>query len=163
MRYSAVMIIAACAALVAGVASAAPKNPDSSGGGGAYHFVGFSTSAGTGDIKVTGGVGIPGLNEACQLVFGDLARMATSAEYLDSPDAYAPSPETAWIRAGNVSAYGTNFVLDPASAQIATGPDMTCDSWKKNAGTNTGLLVTEVGGFVIGFCDASRMVACSAP
>jgi hypothetical protein len=60
------------------------------GATGLYEFVGFSL-----DTATNGGVGLPAMNALCQEVFGDMARMANSKEYILSPIASAPGPENA--------------------------------------------------------------------
>ena len=56
-------------------AYAAPKGTDT----GPLEFIGFST------MDTTGGVGLPRMNEICQIDFGRTdARMATTKEYIES-------------------------------------------------------------------------------
>ncbi len=115
--------------------------PDRSSSG-PYVFIGFSSGT------TKGGAGYPGMNALCQDDFGDDARMATTLEYIVSPDASAPGATTAWI--------------DPVGSTGST----TCNGdWRSSVlGQASGLIIESAGSLGrTADCGIPRLVACSAP
>jgi hypothetical protein len=136
---------------------AAPGGKDTSG---PYEFIGLSDPA----DKVLGDVGFPGMAAACQAIFGPLARIATTQEYVLSPNVSAPDPETAWIHPTILNAFfwpvnSTSRAIDFSGHTAKTG-DMSCGGWN---GGGDGMIVTRHGGISTQDCNVARLVACSAP
>ena len=126
---------------------------------GAYEFVGFSADT------ATGGVGIPAMNAACQAVYGDQARFATTAEYLNSPDAVVPPPGVGWIKPVVAAGDGVN-ATDVSGVVGVDAGDLSCSGWSTSSPTRSGMVVTPLGALAAtggAFCNNSNFVACSAP
>ena len=131
-----------CAAVLAGavayVTQAAPNKPAVLP---VYEFVGYSSDQ---DLTA-GGVGYPTLYQKCQDVFGEAARMASTTEYIESPDAFVPTVN-AWLR--------------PEVSNTTSGL-LNCEGWQ---GGTSGLTVVEnVGAIKTAGCGLLNVVACSAP
>lgn len=124
--------------IMASPLSAAPNKTPTSG---PYEFVGFSSGT------TKGGAGYPGMNALCQDDFGDDARMATTLEYIVSPEASAPGATTAWI--------------DPIGPTSST----TCNGdWRSSVLGQASGLIVETGSLGrTADCGIPRLVACSAP
>ena len=50
-------------------------------------------------------LGYSGMAAACQVVYGPLAMIATTQEYILSPNVLAPGPEIAWINPTIITAF----------------------------------------------------------
>lgn len=145
-----------------------PTHPQcsSDGGGGTptsdtYVFAGYSTDL------VNGAVGLHGMNGACQDVaeFGDSARIATTKEYLESPNA-APPSSFAWIRPiPQVLGDGLSlsYIDSVMGLSLTSWPNLHCSWWTQSISSNSGYAINPAGGAVLATCNFPRPVACSAP
>ena len=103
------------------------------------------------------------MNDACQAEspdgFGPDAKMATSQEFLDSPNAAIPEDaDGAWIRPTVVAA-NADGVVD-VSGTLGSG-SLSCAGWN---GSGAGLHVSVTGGISGRSClVVLAQVACSAP
>jgi hypothetical protein len=124
-----------------------------------YVFVGFSTETRFGNA------GFVGMNAACQEVFGENARFASTREFILSPVAGGLGG-TAWIRPEIIGghAFGTRGVVE-FSGLVDEGARLSCFNWRSNSSTDTGLVVSSGGRIhnTSQTCDRLRPVACSAP
>ena len=111
-----------------------------------YEFVGFSSDL---DTTTGNGVGYTGLNQRCQDAHGAAARLASTKEYILSPEAFDPAV-AAWIRPELVAG-GTDF---------SGLSGLSCNAW---IGGANGLVVAVNGSIKPEPCTLSRIVACSAP
>ena len=110
-----------------------------------------------------GDIGFPGMNLVCQNKFGDLARIATSVEYVSSPAAEdAPTAVGAWIQPVVVAALADGRLLDFSGVLVNDASDLNCDAFGV-ADTKRGMTVSEAGSMRFLNCNVDRRVACSAP
>ena len=144
-----------------------------------YQFAGFSTATRPADV------GFVGMNLACQADppngFGPDAKMATSQEFLDSPDASRPGADGAWIRPiavpfeprplripfdGSLSPEQMMTLLEQMKSIDVSGVKgsgrLSCAGWTLSARFD-GLYVTASGGLKADACSFVRQVACSVP
>jgi hypothetical protein len=142
---------------------------------GEYQFVGYSLGKTTGDAG-----GVVGMHAHCQarFNFGKTARMCTTKEWWESPNAEYPPAERggiAWIQPQTAGAFfGQNFPSEiplhihidwagkiTRSTDAAGAPD-TCDQWT-DSGANGTVLNTRDKKIELRQCTPHHIVTCCVP
>ncbi len=93
------------------------------------------------------------MHALCQDDFGPDARMCTSKEFWQSPNADKPA-EDAWLHSDR---QGENIDFTGLGNRNAN-----CDAWNTNVG-GTGIVVTTDGRVAQPSCTVARPVTCCAP
>jgi len=90
--------------------------------------------------------------------------MATSAEFLTTPNKPYWSSGPAWIRPIPAVRPDTSSFDTVTGTEFPAGTGYgTCDGWNNTTGSSYGLRVEGAGRFVILSCDTVLRVACALP
>ncbi len=127
-----------------------------------YQFVGFTEEMTNGQVDG----GIAGMNGLCQDSFTPTARMATTKEYRETPDATYPTINSAWIipdiRVIYTDGTGLHYVLLESGHVLYAGHGLSCSGWTDYGHfENRGAVLTIYGNFDDIPCNRTYYVSCS--